>query len=226
MLEAEWAFGGSGRVSDTCEFVEACLRSVVRGAVEGVDADALRKGADEARRRAVVDAVGRADGWVRITYTDAVQALEEHQRNVPGAFQYEPGWGRALQSEHERWIAETLVKGPVFITDYPKSLKPFYMRENEDGKTVGCFDLIVPHMGELVGGSVREERANVLEGKMRENFGEGLNEYQWYLDLRRYGGAPHMGFGMGFERLVGWVGGIDNVRESIPFPRWAGRMLL
>ncbi|KAG6897668.1 hypothetical protein C0992_012417 [Termitomyces sp. T32_za158] len=226
MLEAEWAFGGSGRVFDTCDFVEACLKSVVRGAVDGVDADVLWKGVDEARRSAVADAVGRGEGWMRMTYTDAGQALEEHQRNAPGAFQYEPGWGQALQSEHERWIAETLVKGPVFITDYPKSLKPFYMRENEDGKTVGCFDLIVPHMGELVGGSVREERADVLDGKMRENFGDGLSAYQWYLDLRRYGGAPHMGFGMGFERLVGWVGGIDNVRESIPFPRWAGRMLL
>ncbi|KAH0586906.1 hypothetical protein H2248_005742 [Termitomyces sp. 'cryptogamus'] len=226
MLEAEWAFGGSGRVLDTCEFVEACLKSVVRDVVDGADADVLWKGGDEARRRAVVDAIGSAERWTRMTYTDAVKALEEHQCDVPGAFQYEPGWGRALQSEHERWIAETLVKGPVFITDYPKSLKPFYMRENEDGKTVGCFDLIVPHMGELVGGSVREERADILEGKMRDSFGDNLSEYQWYLDLRRYGGAPHMGFGMGFERLVGWVGGIDNIRESIPFPRWAGRMLL
>ncbi|KAG6914530.1 hypothetical protein DXG01_016767 [Tephrocybe rancida] len=226
MLEAEWAFGGSGRVSDTCDLVEGCLRSVMGAVVDGPDADILWKGGDEARRRALMDAVGGSGAWTRMSYTDAVKALEERQRAEPGAFQYEPGWGRALQSEHERWIAEALVKGPVFIKDYPAPLKPFYMRENADGKTVGCFDLIVPRVGELVGGSVREERADVLEAKMRAGLGEDLTEYQWYLDLRRYGGAPHMGFGMGFERLVGWVGGIDNVRENIPFPRWAGRMLL
>ncbi|KAG6841337.1 hypothetical protein C0991_012162 [Blastosporella zonata] len=214
MLEAEWAFGGRGSVLETCEFVEACLRSVVGSTVNGVDADVLWKGANEEGRKALTDAVGASSAWGRMTYTEAIKALEDHQRAVPGAFHYEPGWGRALQSEHERWIAETLVKGPVFITDYPAELKPFYMRENADGKTVGCFDLIVPHVGELVGGSVREERTEILKRKMEEGLGQDLTEYSWYLDLRRYGGAPHMGFGMGFERLVGWVGGIDNVRET------------
>ncbi|KAG6810482.1 hypothetical protein H0H92_011690 [Tricholoma furcatifolium] len=233
MLEAEWAFAdhlGQAKVSDTCDLVEACLRDVVRGVIDDADADVLWKapgaGADagETKRRALADAVQAETAWARMSYTDAIKVLEEQHRSVP--FQYEPAWGRALQSEHERWIAETLVKAPVFITDYPAPLKPFYMRSNPDDKTVACFDLVVPGMGELVGGSVREERADVLEGKMRSALGEDLSAYQWYLDLRRFGGTPHMGFGMGFERLVAWVGGIDNVRESIPFPRWAGRMLL
>ncbi|KAG5635452.1 hypothetical protein H0H81_011191 [Sphagnurus paluster] len=226
MLEAEWALAGG--VGVTCDLVEACLRSVVGGALQrgGADVDVLwkGKGGGEARRRALEDAVVGEAPWTRMTYTEAVKVLEEPARG--GAFEYAPGWGRALQSEHEKWLAETLVKGPVFITDYPTTLKPFYMRKNADDKTVGCFDLIVPGVGELVGGSVREERADVLEAQMRRDFGDDLGAYQWYLDLRRYGGAPHMGFGMGFERLVGWVGGIENVRESIPFPRWAGRMLL
>ncbi|KAG5645263.1 hypothetical protein DXG03_006565 [Asterophora parasitica] len=230
MLEAEWALT-TGGVNATCDFVEACLRSVVRGA-PATDVDALWKGKDadgEERRRALDDAVSlQREPWVRMTYTEAVRALEDHVHQNPAAFEYAPAWGRTLQSEHEKWLAEKLVGGPVFITDYPAALKPFYMRHNDDGKTVACFDLIVPHVGELVGGSVREERAEVLEEQMRADFGPDLGSgaYQWYLDLRKYGGAPHMGFGMGFERLVGWVGGIDNVRESIPFPRWAGRMLL
>ncbi|KAF5372001.1 hypothetical protein D9615_008101 [Tricholomella constricta] len=233
MLEAEWAFT-TGGVGATCDLVEACLRSVVGAG--STDIDVLWKGKDkddDEKRRALDDAISSAGApWARMTYTDAVRALEDHARMVPDAFQYAPAWGRALQSEHERWLAETLVRGPVFVTDYPAAQKPFYMRRNGDGdgerETVACFDLIVPHVGELVGGSVREDRAGVLEEQMRKDFGPdlGSGEYQWYLDLRRFGGAPHMGFGMGFERLVGWVGGIENVRESIPFPRWAGRMLL
>ncbi|KAF8075845.1 asparaginyl-tRNA synthetase [Lyophyllum atratum] len=261
MLEAEWAFGGGGGeggVRETCDFVEACLRGVVGGLVDGTgtgsgDLDVLWKGGDEAKRRALGEAVAPHTGaWARITYTDAIRALEAEHTRSPFLFTYAPGWGRALQSEHEKWLAEVVCKGPVFITDYPAALKPFYMRRNptqEEGgrETVACFDLIVPHVGELVGGSVREERVDVLRRQMRaaglgrnggrkrggegegegEEGGEGeMGEYEWYVDLRRYGGAPHMGFGMGFERLVGWVGGIENVREGIPFPRWAGRMLL
>jgi len=157
--------------------------------------------------------------------------LENATSSATVRFVYKPDWGRPLQSEHERWLAETLVRGPVFVTDYPASLKPFYMRMNPDEKTVACFDLLVPHVGELIGGSVREERYDVLETQMRGAgvIGEEVGKesgYQWYLDLRKNGGAPHAGFGMGFERLVSWVSGIDNVRECIPMPRWAGRMLL
>jgi len=142
-------------------------------------------------------------------------------------------------------LAETHVGGPVFVTNYPVGLKPFYMRVSEDGKTVACFDLLVPRIGELVGGSVREERLDVLTKRMRDhgllhenctgdedvtaNSGEDLTNdstYKWYADLRRYGGAPHGGFGLGFERLVSWVSGIDNVKECIGMPRWTGRMVM
>jgi len=124
-------------------------------------------------------------------------------------------------------LSEVLVKGPVFVTDYPSALKPFYMRMNDDERTVACFDLLVPSVGELVGGSLREERLEHLQQRMVSH---GLDpageEYSWYVDLRRYGSAPHGGFGLGFERLVSWVSGIENVRECIAMPRWAKRMLL
>ncbi|RDB19575.1 Asparagine--tRNA ligase [Hypsizygus marmoreus] len=231
MLEAEWAFGSENNsIEDVCALVEAGLRQVVGGIVASPDTHMLWKGGDEAKHRALVDAVAPSTKpWTRISYTDAVKALETA---LPFAgFEYEPGWGAQLQSEHERWIAETFVGGPVFITDYPAALKPFYMRLNDspttDAKaTVACFDLIIPHVGELAGGSVREERLPMLEARMREGLGGDLDAYRWYADLRRFGGAPHAGFGMGFERLVGWVGGMENVRECVPFPRWAGRMLL
>lgn len=161
---------------------------------------------------------------MRLTYTDAISELEKAQA-VTRQFEFTPSWGKALQSEHERWIAEHLADGPVFVTDYPASLKPFYMRLNNDGKTVACFDLLVPHLGELVGGSLREERLGLLEEAL-EKQQLSKADYGWYLDIRKYGGAPHGGFGLGFERLVSWMSGIDNVRECIPMPRWAGRMLL
>lgn len=240
MLEAEWAFTGgdplppgASRVEEVCKFVEGCLRGVISGIATGqgkmgVEMEVLWKGGDEKKRKSVEAAFSALESWTRISYTEAVKQLESHHDAVSTAakFKYEPKWGRPLQSEHERWLAETLVKGPVFIQDYPSALKPFYMRQNDDSPTVACFDLVVPYIGELVGGSVREERAEVLEEKMRYGLGTDLGEYEWYLDLRRYGGAPHVGFGMGFERLVGWVGGIENVRECVPMPRWAGRMLL
>jgi asparaginyl-tRNA synthetase len=239
MLEAEWAFTGGHqllpgerRVEEVCQFVEGCLRTVVGGIAAGEgkvgeEMGVLWKGRDEKKRVCVADAFSAQEPWTRISYTDAVKELERHHNSV-SEFKYEPKWGRPLQSEHERWLAETLVKGPVFIQDYPSALKSFYMRQNDDSATVACFDLVVPYMGELVGGSVREERTEVLKEKMGAGLGLGadLGEYEWYLDLRRFGGAPHVGFGMGFERLVGWVGGIENVRECIPIPRWAGRMLL
>lgn len=167
-----------------------------------------------------------------MSYTKAIEELREEQETT-GRFEYVPEWGKSLQSEHERWLART---GPVFVTDYPAAVKPFYMRMNEDGKTVGCFDLLMPGVGELAGGSLREERYSrleeALEGQRRRRAEEGNvgdddeDELGWYLELRRYGGAPHGGFGMGFERLVCWLSGIDNIRESIAMPRWAGKMLL
>ena len=203
--------------------------------------ESLWKTCDAKKRLSIENALNRKDAWTRMTYTEAIQELEKFSSshsssstsNPSPKFEHTPKWGRTLQSEHERWLAESLIGGPVFITNYPKTIKPFYMRSNDDDKTVACFDLLVPHVGELIGGSVREERPLVLETKMREaglflsdDGDSSENEYQWYLDLRKFGGAPHAGFGMGFERLVGWIGGVDNIRECIPMPRWAGRMLL
>lgn len=152
-----------------------------------------------------------------MTYSDAIHALEMAKVN----FDYPVHWGLDLQSEHERYLAETLCKKPVIITDYPKEIKGFYMRLNDDGKTVAAMDVLAPGIGEIIGGSQREERLAVLDQRMQEC---ALNpeHYQWYRDLRRYGSVPHAGFGLGLERLVSYVTGVTNVRDVIPFPRTPG----
>ncbi|SAM00158.1 hypothetical protein [Absidia glauca] len=156
--------------------------------------------------------------FVRMTYTEAIDTLQRSKKT----FQFPTTWGSSLQSEHERYLASDDCCGrPVFVTDYPKELKPFYMRENPDGKTVGCFDLLIPGIGELVGGSMREDRYDVLQQKMKAA-NMNCEDYQWYLDLRKYGSAPHGGYGIGFERLMLWLTGLDNVREVVPIPRWVG----
>jgi len=236
MLEAEWAFPGANGVLDVCAFTEALLReSLSNVLLQSEIVESLWKTCDAKKRLSIENALNKKDAWTRITYTEAIKELDKISfLSSPSSslqkFEHTPTWGRTLHSEHERWLAESLIGGPVFVTDYPTSLKPFYMRANNDGKTVACFDLLVPHVGELVGGSMREERPLVLEEKMREARllldQQDVNDYQWYLDLRKFGGAPHAGFGMGFERLVGWIGGIDNIRECVPMPRSAGRMLL
>ncbi|KAI8082713.1 asparaginyl-tRNA synthetase [Halteromyces radiatus] len=156
--------------------------------------------------------------FVRMTYTEAIDILQRSKKK----FDFPTTWGSSLQSEHERYLVSDDCCGrPVFVTDYPKELKPFYMRDNLDGKTVGCFDLLIPGIGELVGGSMREERYDVLQYKM-EMANMNCEDYQWYLDLRKYGSAPHGGYGIGFERLMLWLTGLDNVREVVPIPRWVG----
>ena len=152
-----------------------------------------------------------------MTYTSAIDALEK----AKCTFQYPVSWGLDLQSEHERYLAEQLCKKPVIITNYPKEIKSFYMRLNDDGKTVAAMDVLAPGIGEIIGGSQREERLDLLEQRMIEA-NINLDAYQWYLDLRRYGTVPHAGFGLGFERLVSYVTGIGNVRDVIPFPRTPG----
>ncbi len=152
--------------------------------------------------------------FARCTYTEAIKMLEESGQ----AFEYPLFWGCDLQSEHERYLCERIYKGPVFVTDYPKQIKAFYMRLNDDGKTVAATDLFVPGIGELIGGSQREERLPVLLQRMQE-LSLTPDDYAWYLDLRRYGGVPHAGFGLGFERFVMYLTGIANIRDSIPFPR-------
>ena len=153
----------------------------------------------------------------RITYTDAVELLKQHNDE----FQYKVDWGTDIQTEHERYLTEQVFKKPVFVTDYPKEIKSFYMRANEDGRTVAAADMLVPGIGELIGGSQREERLDVLEQRMAE-IGMSTEGYEWYLELRKYGTAQHAGFGLGFERLVMYLTGIPNIRDVLPFPRTCG----
>ena len=155
--------------------------------------------------------------FTRMTYSQAIQELEKTKQQ----FEYPVAWGSDLQAEHERFLCEEVAGRPVIVTNYPKTIKPFYMRQNEDDKTVAAMDILVPGIGELVGGSQREERLDLLTTRMQEA-GLDLEEYNWYLDLRRYGSVPHSGFGLGFERLVQFVTGMSNIRDVIPFPRTPG----
>jgi asparaginyl-tRNA synthetase len=150
----------------------------------------------------------------RITYTEAVTLLQSSGEK----FDYPVNWGADLQSEHERYLTEKKIQKPVIVTDYPKDIKAFYMRLNDDGETVRAMDVLVPRIGEIIGGSQREERRDVLEIRMTEA-GISHDEYSWYLDLRSYGTVPHSGFGLGFERTVQFVTGVANIRDVIPFPR-------
>lgn len=153
----------------------------------------------------------------RVTYTEAVELLKKSGKE----FQYPVEWGIDLQTEHERYLTEEIFKKPIFVTDYPKDIKAFYMRVNDDNKTVAACDLLVPGVGEIIGGSQREERLDVLKARMAEM---GLEEegYEWYLDLRKYGGVKHAGFGLGFERMIMYMTGMSNIRDVLPFPRTPG----
>ncbi len=155
--------------------------------------------------------------FARISYSEAVDILIKAKKE----FEFPVNWGTDLQSEHERFLAEEVFKRPVVVTDYPAGIKPFYMRKNDDEKTVAAMDILLPGIGEIVGGSQREEREDILVQRMKEA-GLPLNDYEWYIDLRRYGTAPHAGFGLGFERLVQFVTGMTNIRDVIPFPRTPG----
>ncbi|MFK7824702.1 MAG: asparagine--tRNA ligase [Oligoflexales bacterium] len=152
--------------------------------------------------------------FVQMSYTDAVKALQDSRQS----FEYPVEWGVDLQTEHERFLTEHICKGPVTVFDYPKDIKAFYMRQNDDGKTVAAMDVLVPGVGELIGGSQREERLDILDTKM-DALGIPKADLQWYLDLRRFGSVPHAGFGMGFERMVMYVTGMQNIRDVIMCPR-------
>ena len=155
--------------------------------------------------------------FARVSYTDAVKILQDSGVK----FDYPVSWGCDLQTEHERYLTEKHFGKPVFVYDYPKEIKAFYMRMNDDGKTVAAADLLVPGIGELIGGSQREERLDVLEARMDE-LGLEREGYWWYLDLRKYGGVPHAGYGMGFERMIMYLTGMSNIRDVLPFPRTTG----
>lgn len=156
-----------------------------------------------------------------VTYTEAIELLEKHN----GDFQYPVSWGCDLQTEHERYLTEKLFQRPVFVTDYPKEIKAFYMKLNADGKTVAAMDCLVPGIGEIIGGSQREDDYGMLLQRMKES---GLNpdDYEFYLDLRKYGSAAHAGFGLGFERCVMYLTGMENIRDVLPFPRTVGNCTL
>ena len=150
-----------------------------------------------------------------MTYTEAVKILEKHN----DSFEFPVTWGTEIQSEHERYLTEVIAKRPVIVTDYPKEIKAFYMKMNDDGKTVRAMDVLAPRLGEIIGGSEREYRYDVLLDRMKE-LGLDPAAYWWYLDLRKYGSVPHAGFGLGFERAVRYVTGMENIRDVIPYPRY------
>ncbi|MBW2506431.1 MAG: asparagine--tRNA ligase [Deltaproteobacteria bacterium] len=158
--------------------------------------------------------------FYRISYTEAVEILQKSKKN----FDYPVDWGTDLQAEHERYLCEDIFDRPLFVTDYPKDIKPFYMRVNDDNTTVAAMDLLLPGIGEIIGGSQREERYDILEARMLE-MKLNLDEYRWYLDLRSFGTVPHSGFGLGFERFLQFVTAMKNIREVIPFPRTPGSAL-
>ena len=216
MVEPELAFADLQDDMDCAEaYLKHCLTHVLEHCDEDLEFFEKNISKDDLRER--LRGVATSD-FARITYTEAV----DHVLNAKKKFEFPVEWGCDLQSEHERYLTEEVFKNtPVIVRDYPKGVKAFYMRENEDGKTVAAMDVLVPKVGELMGGSQREERLDVLERRIEE-VGLEKESYWWYLDLRRYGSVPHAGFGLGFERLVQYVTGVENIRDVIPFPRFPG----
>ena len=214
MIEPELCFAD---LKDDCDVAEAMLKFVINYVLEHCPAEMeffnqfIDKGLIE-RLHNVAD-----NEFGRITYTDAIKLLEEHNDE----FDFKVSWGCDLQTEHERYLTEKIFKKPVFVTDYPKEIKAFYMKLNPDGKTVAAADCLVPGIGEIIGGSQREDILEVLENRMDE-LGLKKDDYQFYLDLRRYGSVRHSGFGLGFERCVMYLTGMGNIRDVESFPRTVG----
>ena len=229
MIEPEMAFYD---LEDNANLAEEFIKYIIRYAMDNCreDLDFLaQRLADEEKQkpqleRSEMGLIERLEfviqnDFERLTYTEAIKILKESNHNKKKKFQYlVEDWGVDLQSEHERYLVEKHFKKPVILTDYPKDIKSFYMRLNDDGKTVAAMDILAPGIGEIVGGSQREERMDVLERRMKE-MNIPSEEMWWYLDTRRYGTVPHAGFGLGFERMVQFVTGMTNIRDVIPFPR-------
>ncbi|HAK97404.1 MAG TPA: asparagine--tRNA ligase [Planctomycetes bacterium] len=211
MIEPEMAFAD---IDDDATLAEDYLRYLFSYVLErcGEDIDFFTQRIDPSVRPTLERLAQSA--FTRITYAEAVAILEK----APVAFEFPVRWGVDLQSEHERYLTEEVFKGPVIVMHYPKEIKAFYMRLNDDEKTVAAMDVLIPQVGEIIGGSQREDRLDVLEERMRS---AGLDpaDYAWYCDLRRFGSVPHAGFGLGFERLVQFASGMQNIRDAIPFPR-------
>jgi asparaginyl-tRNA synthetase len=214
MIEPEIAFAD---LSDDCALAEDFLRYLVTYALESCSEDLAFF--NERVEPGLLDKLEKlaAAEFRAMTYTEAVGELKKTGRR----FEYPLEWGLDLQSEHERCLTEEIIGGPVFVTDYPAGIKAFYMRMNDDGRTVAAMDLLVPRVGEIIGGSQREERHDILLLKMQEA-GIAPESLSWYLDIRRWGSCPHAGFGLGFERFLMYVTGMENIRDVIPFPRTPG----
>ncbi len=214
MIEPEIAFAD---LNDDMDLAESMVKSVVAYTLENCkdEIEFFNQFIDKTLLERLTALVN--SDFERVTYTKAVEILSEHNDK----FEYKVQWGSDLQTEHERFLTEQVYKKPVFVTDYPKEIKSFYMRLNSDNKTVAAVDMLVPGVGELIGGSQREERLEMLEKRIEE-LGLHREDYEWYLDLRKFGTAPHAGFGLGFERLVMYMTGISNIRDVLPFPRTAG----
>ncbi len=214
MIEPEIAFAD---LAEDARVAEAFLKYLFRAVLDerGDDLAFLAERVDKS-------AIGKLEDFInapfeRIEYTDAIKLLQESKQK----FDFPVEWGLDLQTEHERWLTEQHVGRPVVVTNYPEHIKAFYMRLNDDGKTVAAMDVLAPGIGEIIGGSQREERLDVLDSRMAQ-FGLDAAHYGWYRDFRRYGTVPHAGFGLGFERLVVYVCGLSNIRDSIPYPRAPG----
>jgi asparaginyl-tRNA synthetase len=218
MIEPETAFAG---LEDNMDLAEDFLKCLFTTVLDDCASDLaffnerIGKGIAETLKAAA------ASTFVRMTYTDAVRELEKATENS-GTFEFKPYWGCDLQSEHEKFLTEKVAGGPVIVTGYPKEIKAFYMKMNDDGKTVRAMDVLVPRLGEIIGGSQREDDLEKLSRRMAE-LGMNAEDYSWYLDLRRYGTVPHSGFGLGFERLIQYVTGMANIRDVIPYPRAVGQ---
>lgn len=211
MVEPEVAFADLG---DNMDLAEDLVREMTRHVMDhcAQDLELFARFVDKslpARLESIVQG-----GFERLPYREAIKILQQAKRD----FEYPVEFGTDLQTEHERYLCEECFQKPVIVYDYPLTIKPFYMRHNDDGETVAAMDLLVPRVGELVGGSQREERLEVLEERMRRD-GMNLAAYDWYLDIRRFGSVPHAGFGLGFERFLMMVTGVSNIRDVIPFPR-------
>jgi len=215
MIEPEIAFAD---LNDVIALEESMIKYVIKYVLENCpdELNFLNQFVDKGLLQRL-NAVAFEEAFGRVTYTEAVEILKKHEKS----FEYPVYWGCDLQTEHERYLTEQIFKKPVFVTDYPKEIKAFYMRRNDDGKTVAATDLLVPGIGELCGGSQREERLDVLEGIIKDQ-GMELENYWWYLELRKFGTTKHAGFGLGFERLVMYLTGIGNIRDVLPFPRTVG----
>ena len=214
MMEPEICFAD---LDDVCNLAEDMVRYIIKDVMENCEEEIkfFNSFVDKNLIERLTKVANKS--FKKLTYTEAVEILQKSGEK----FEYPVEWGMDLQTEHEKYLSEKVVDGPVFVTDYPKEIKAFYMRLNDDNKTVAATDLLVPGIGELIGGSQREERYELLDKKMDE-LGFNKEEYKWYLDLRKYGGVKHGGFGLGFERMVMYMTGMSNIRDVIPFPRTVG----